>query len=184
MNTPTLHHLENFPFQNMDEFRNAFTTGIAEPVVPISFAKAWAIKGSDSSILFKTTIFSSLIPMVLLVGVIYITNKSESLHWYHSIGLVLASVIVFHVIHKSYSLVINLLIAAVAVVFLFKMHESTAYLAAMGYLIPFSMAINERLVLEGIIDKILSDADFTSRLWNDGVLAVRYTNGDLKRKRT
>lgn len=183
MNNPNLNHLDNFPFQNMDEFRNAFKTGIAEPIVPISFAKAWAIKGSDSSILLKTTIFGSLIPLVLLVGLVYFSIKSESIQWFHSIGSVLATTIVFFIIHKRFSLVVNLLFAAVAVGFLFKLNHSTAYLVAMSYFIPFSMAINERFLLEGIVDKILIDADFTSHLWNDGVLAIRYTNGDIKRKR-
>lgn len=77
---------------------------------------------------------------------------------------------------------LHTLIAAGAIAYLYTLNESVAFLIAMGYFIPFSMALNERFVLEGIVDKILRDPDFTSHLWNDGVLAVRYTNGDIKRR--
>jgi len=178
----SLSHLQNFPFDTMEELSLAFNKGTAEPVIPKDFAREWSMKNESSSIQGVTKFCFSM-PFLLAIGMIVFSYLSENIKWYDTVIALIISLIIFHpMASKNFGIFRKLLIyftIGLCIYFFVKSNQDFGILTFLSLVMLFFFEFTYYLSLQEIIKRIVVDEDLLFRLWDTSIMAIRYKDGKV-----
>lgn len=174
-----INQLTNFPFSSLMELDGAFKQGVAEPIVPVIYAREWASRGYNSPIKLIAVLLSKIIPLAGIIGLIYLTYNSEVLKWYHSLGIMFGASFSFVFLDKILKLTMGVVSSVIITIVFYFTNPVVAYAILFSLCIPIGLRLTEHFALIAIVNKVLSDEEFVVFLWNEGLLSIRFTNGKI-----
>lgn len=173
----TISDLENFPFNSMREFNNAFHDGVAEPVIPTEFARKWATESDDSSVKFQVILFNRLLPLLFIGLIIWLTFRSDYLRWYHCLFALLICFFCFSPNINGRFRDLFIVVVLGLTIYLYYIGSELANMIAIVFGFIVSLKLTDYFALKNSIRFILQNEELTIKLWNREILAIRYPDG-------
>jgi hypothetical protein len=170
---------KKFPFKDMDEFSAAFKNGIAEPVIPGNFARDWASKDPNSSVKTQVTVLNRVLPLLFFGLIIYLTFKSEELKWYHSLIAIFVNTFAFSQNLSQSFRTGSFIILFGLTIYLYSTGSPFGNLIALTFGTLVSLKLADYFAFKDIVENILTNENLTTKLWDSGIMAIRYPEGKV-----
>lgn len=182
-----LNHLQNFPFKSMEELNMAVLNKQAEPVVPLNFARQW---GTNRSIHVKRSyiFLIKILSITSFLAIIFFSFINENIRWYDTIISYLFSFLIIqtlydHKFRNRIEIRIIGLVGLAALIFILnqkKIDYSILYFISACNIFFYSYM--DKLALKGIIKDALTYNEILTELWDQDILWIKTSNGELYRK--
>jgi hypothetical protein len=179
----SIKNLSGFPFSSMQELADAFHKGKAEPIVPIDFARNWASSHPKSRIRYIVPILFFM-PFIILIFMIVFSNWSDTIKWYHVLGVAFVSMNFFTpmanlTLGKAFrSMLISAAILA-TVYFFWSGSKDLGILFLLSLGIWIFYEVTYLLSLKELVSWLLEDKSLVELLWERKIMSIRFTDGKV-----
>jgi hypothetical protein len=166
----------------MQELSFSIENKSAKILVPIDFAREWAVTSEKSSVKGSVT-FCFFMPVLLAICMIFLGVLMDSIKWYDVLIALIISLIVFHPMAiKSFGFfrkIIIIITMGFCIYFCINVNISYVVLIFLSLLTLSFWELSYYISIQEIKKVILSDFDLLKLLWENQTLAIKFTDGTV-----